>query len=409
MTLDGQKTQERVGAAATATHRRFPRTLAAHLLRQFAFPLAGTLAAFVMVTLLLAVFDDLPDFNGVEISSYDTARYFLARIPENLTMVFPVSALLAVSFMTIVLGKNNELTAIRSAGLSLLTTALPIWLLALGLSLGVFCLSEFVQPACARFVERIQTDYLNNPAAEKGSAKQSKKADAKPLTLNQLAYYNPRNRQEWFFADYKPSEECHGLSICRQDESGRTINVLTAATAHFDTARNTWLLRECTLTQYRYEPGSTLALSEPPLFFAELPSEQWDTKEIYSESPRDISIQAQAIDRMPLKDLLRMKRRKILLTGNSQSLVRTMIAYRLFSPLASLIAILLGFALTLTRGRATPIRGFVVAIGIFVAYHLIAQFCLVLGKNGYLWWPIAGALPTIVALATALYLTYRRQ
>ena len=107
-----------------------------------------------------------------------------------------------------------------------------------------------------------------------------------------------------------------------------------------------------------------------------------------------------------MKDLLRMNRRKILLDASDNSQIRTLLAYRCLSPLATLIAVLLGFALTIPQGRTSAIRGFVCAVGLFVAYTLLSQFFLVLGK---IWWPLAGGLPTIAALALGLYLAYKRQ
>ena len=384
--------------------RRYPFRLARHLCMEYAMPLCGALAAFSMLSLLLAVFDDLPDFNGIQISARLTVLYFLARIPENLAMVFPVSSLLAVSFMSMVMGKNNELTAIRSAGLSLLTTSIPIWCLALMLCLGIFAIQEFIQPACARYIEWIQTDYLDAPAPKK-TAKDAGDMDAR---RNQFAYYNPKNRQEWFFADFQAEGVCRGVSVCTQDEQGRIDNVLTAAQAYY-TKDSGWHFRQVSITEYEFDGNSGMTTVHPSRFLDSFPPAETDSPNIYRESPRDIIIQSRTLDTLPLKDLLRMRRKDILLDPRNRALVRTMITYRIFSPLSTLIATLLGFALTLTRGRTSPIRGFVIAIAIFVAYHLLAQLFLVLGKNDFLFWLLAGCFPTLTALAYAFWLAYRRQ
>lgn len=388
--------------------RRFPRRLASHLLREFAFPLFGSLAAFIAISLLLAVFDDLPDFNGVDIPGGMTALYFLARTPDYLMTVFPISALLAVSFMTIVLGKNNELTALRSAGLSLLTTAAPVWLTALLLCFGSLLINEFVRPVCKRYVEMVQTDYLDNPARKTAKGGRAPLRKHTPKETNQVAYFNPLKGQEWFFADFRPYEENTGVSVCLQDAHGRVTSVLTAATAEYDRDEGAWRFRDCSLTEYDYSQGG-LPVSKPPVYLPEVPAPGDEAPTIYRENPRDIAIQSQPVEEMTMKDLLRMNRRKILLDASDNSQIRTLLAYRCLSPLATLIAVLLGFALTIPQGRTSAIRGFVCAVGLFVAYTLLSQFFLVLGKNGHLWWPLAGGLPTIAALALGLYLAYKRQ
>ncbi len=393
----------------TGARRRLSPILSRHLLREFSVPLFGSLAAFLAISLLLAVFDDLPDFSGVEIPATTTVLYFLARTPDYLITVFPISALLAVSFMTIVLGKNQELTAMRSAGISLLAAATPVWILAIVLCAGSSFLAEVVHPASVRFVETVWNDYLNNPAAKKSS---SAKAEVKPAPAsasgNQLAYFNPRKRQEWFFADFRPRETCHGISITIQDELGRPVSVFTAAEGDYDIPKGGWRFRQTSLVRYDYSSGE-LPTVLPPEFHECFPEDATQVTKLYGESPRDILIQSTPIEQTSLRGLLRLQRRKILLASQNLSLIRTLLAYHLTSPLAPLIAVLLGFALTMPKGRTSAIQGFVLAVALYVAYTLLAQFFLVLGKNGYLWWPLAGALPTLAALATAFTLAWKRQ
>ena len=387
--------------------RRLSPILSRHLLREFSAPLFGSLAAFLAISLLLAVFDDLPDFSGVEIPAATTALYFLARTPDYLITVFPISALLAASFMTIVLGKNQELTAMRSAGISLLAAATPVWILAGILCAGSSFLTEVVHPVSVRFVETVKNDYLDNPAARKASAKAATPAKASS-SGNQLAYFNPRKHQEWFFADFRPRGTCRGISITCQDDRGRPVSVFTAAEGDYDVSEGGWRFRQTALVRYDYSKGK-LPTVLPTEFHDCFPEDSTQVTKFYDESPRDVLIQSTPMEQTSLRGLLRLQRRKILLASQNLSLVRTLLAYHLTSPLAPLVAVLLGFALTMPKGRTSAIQGFVLAIGLYVGYTLLAQFFLVLGKNGYLWWPLAGALPTLAALAGAVTLAWKRQ
>ncbi len=387
--------------------RRLSPILSRHLLREFSVPLFGSLAAFLAISLLLAVFDDLPDFSGVEIPAATTALYFLARTPDYLITVFPISALLAASFMTIVLGKNQELTAMRSVGISLLAAATPVWILAGLLCAGSSFLTEVVHPVSVRFVETVKNDYLDNPAARKASAKAATPAKASS-SGNQLAYFNPRKHQEWFFADFRPRGTCRGISITCQDDRGRPVSVFTAAEGDYDVSKGGWRFRQTALVRYDYSKGK-LPTVLPTEFHDCFPEDSTQVTKFYDESPRDILIQSTPMEQTSLRGLLRLQRRRILLASQNLSLVRTLLAYHLTSPLAPLVAVLLGFALTMPKGRTSAIQGFVLAIGLYVGYTLLAQFFLVLGKNGYLWWPLAGALPTLAALAGAVTLAWKRQ
>ena len=369
-------------------------------------PLAGSLAAFLAISLLLAVFDDLPDFSGVDIPPAMTTLYFLARIPDYLLTVVPISALLAASLMTIVLGKNQELTAVRSAGLSLLATAAPVWLLSLALCGAMLLLGECVIPRSTRYVEMVKVDYLDNPARKRGGAKPALAPPAAQGTP--LAYYNPRKGQEWFFADFRAEGPCRGISVTLQDQEGRPARTLTAASGEYLPGERRWRFHQASLTEYDYSQGG-LPLASPPRLHPEYPLPGSPQASLYRESPRDIQIQATPLERAPIRDLLRKVRRKILLSPQEMKLAKSLLAYRLATPLGTLVAVLLGFALTLPRGRTSPVRGFVAAVALFVLYTLCSHLFLILGKNGHLWWPLAGALPTLAALAGALFLAWKRQ
>ncbi|MBO7740990.1 MAG: LptF/LptG family permease, partial [Victivallales bacterium] len=73
------------------------------------------------------------------------------------------------------------------------------------------------------------------------------------------------------------------------------------------------------------------------------------------------------------------------------------------------IAALLAFGMTITQGRRSAAGGFVAAVGIFMVYYVVAQLCLVLGKNGTMPPILAGTLPTIISLAAAVIIVKKRQ
>ena len=114
-----------------------------YVLREFLIPLVCALAAFAFLFLVNNVFDDLPDFMSKDVPMRIVLAYFLSLQPHNLLNVIPISVLLAASFMTVMMGRNNELCAMRAAGMSLLTCALPVWIVALVACFCAICIGEF--------------------------------------------------------------------------------------------------------------------------------------------------------------------------------------------------------------------------------------------------------------------------
>ncbi len=373
--------------AAKSAKRCFPWRLSRHIATQYAWPLLGTIVSFAMVSLLLAVFDDLPDFSGMGVPVGTTLLYFAARMPKTLLTILPFSSLLAICFMTMVLGKNNELTAIRSAGISLLSVATPILVIALMLCGVSLLLSEVISPAAIRYTAYVQERYLDDK-------KSSGNAES-------LSYYNARYERDWFFSEFSREKPCRGIIVRTLGENGRTAELINAAEGSYDTQQRAWIFRNGTRQPFSYLEDGTPIPGEKSRF-------ETFTAEFH-EKPRDIFLQSQSCEELPIIGLWRVNTRSDAVSPRTARLVKAMLAWRFTSPFSALIATLLGFSLTLTTGRKTAIRGFILAVALFMAYHLLAQFALLLGKNGVVEPFIAGSLPTILALVGAFVLAYRRQ
>ncbi len=367
--------------------RRFPFRLSRHLLGQFALPLVGAMAAFAIVALLLAVFDDLPDFHGTEAPFSKMLLYFICRMPNTMLAVIPFSALLAMSFQCMIMGKNQELTAIRSAGLSLLTTNIPVWILCLGLTGGIFFLAEVAEPAANAYVEKIELEYLsgNGPAADE----------------SHLSYYYPKGRRSWFFSQFNVNGHCKGVVVQTFNANGRLESCIQATQAHYIEQHRSWRFDNGRIIRYQY--NNDIPWQEVPEAFLSITRG-------FREIPRDIAVQTRPIDQLDLRELLRMRRKTSGFIPHQDQLLQAMIANRMTFPLAPLIAALLAFAFTgAQQGRKSAVKGLLIAIAAFMAFYLLAQFALVLGKNGTLNPTIAGAAPSLLALAASFWFAWKRQ
>ena len=371
------------------TSRRFPSKLACHLLAEFIVPLLGSVGAFALLSLLVAVFDRLQDFTGSGIPVWRLCIYFAACMPETLIIVFPVSALLAICWMTTVLGKNSELTAIRSAGVSLLAAATHIWIIAAAMCLFAAILSEVLQPLSIEFTEATEEKYIN---------------DSNEDTDHSLAYTNQKAGREWFFARFNVSEPSRGIVLRLRGKDGRTEKTITAESGEYMPVEHGWVFRNGDVVDYRYDDvDAGLAYQEQPRPFEVL-------MQPCDDRPKDIQLQSRSTEQMPLPELFQMRQNASRsLSKKTRRLVDTMIAYRICSPFATFIAILFGFAMTITTGRKGVVQGLVAAVALYVFYYAASQFFLVMGKNGSMNPWLAGILPTATALIASIHLAWRKQ
>lgn len=347
-------------------------------------PLVCSLLAFSLLFLLNDLFDDASDFGGRAVPVLVVLKYFLCKLPVNLLHVIPVSVLLATSFMTVMLAKNNELYAMRSAGLSLAVCATPVWISAALLSVAVWWLSESLVPRCQETIIQIQQEWLSKKSSKKQALK--------------LFKYIPGHR-DWFFADYR-GEGRSGMVVLRQNNpEGSTNWVLVAKVAGYEQGQ--WHFEQGEIFRYENIDGTKPKRHACEVF------EQCSLQ--LPESAETIAEQSKAPETLSAFELRNIIKSGLLGSKQMEGQLRALLWHRWTFPLASLVAAFFGFALTLGHGRSSYMKGFASAVATLVLYFVLAHFFLVLGKNGWVPPFLAGAFFPLAFLVAGLVLVRQRQ
>ena len=136
---------QRVGA------RRRVKILDRYVLREFLVYLTLGLVGFIVIFIVVDIFEKIDVFLDHRAAFTLVARFYLYRAPEVVVQVMPVALLLATFLALGQLNKFGELTAMRSSGLSVDRILLPVYGIAVCAALGSLLLGEFVvPPASAR-------------------------------------------------------------------------------------------------------------------------------------------------------------------------------------------------------------------------------------------------------------------
>ena len=106
-----------------------------YLLRNLMVPLGYCLAAFALIYVVFDLFDNMSDFIDAKTPLASVLQFYSLLMPSVLIFIAPVSLFLAVLYSLSHLTKNNELTAMRSCGVSLLRLMTPM--IAVGLIASV--------------------------------------------------------------------------------------------------------------------------------------------------------------------------------------------------------------------------------------------------------------------------------
>lgn len=310
--------------------------------------------------------------------------FLLAKQPQNLTYVIPFASLLAASFMTMMLGKNSELTAFRAAGMSLFTCCIPVWIIA-GIScVVVFAINESWGPACLERADAIEMKYLKH-----GKAK------------SRAAFAFGLEHRDWLIDSLDLEGDSTGVIVRQYRPNGTYEYLLAAQSARYD---GKWIFKDGFVKHYDTEGKPLL---EAPKIFETL-------EKTFTESPENIRSHSIDRERMTIVELWEVLRSGLVTSMHELHLLKTILLYRCLFPLAALIGALFGVALTISNDRMGLMNGFAYAVGSMLLFYLITELGILCVKNGWLQ-PLGslspflgGALPCLAFFAAAVTTMWRR-
>jgi lipopolysaccharide export system permease protein len=128
-----------------------------YVARQFLSLLLPILLGFILLYIIIDLFDRLDILLKHDASVSAAVRYFLFKIPLMLTQITPPAVITAALLTYGLLGRRNEIIAFRSGGVSLTQTALPVLVLSLAISGAALVWNETVVPYASR-----KFQYVNN-------------------------------------------------------------------------------------------------------------------------------------------------------------------------------------------------------------------------------------------------------
>ncbi len=376
--MAGQWRLGAVGAGASARVRpgwRMPPTAAWLVVRMFGETFCGALITFIVLDLLASFIDKFDDLVSYGLFKPAGIEYLVLKLPLMTAQLIPVACLAGVLMGFAMLNRNGELLALQGLGISRLALALPLLAIASVLSLATFVLNETIVPAATR-----QSKYL---------------LDGVIHHQGQFVY----KAQNWLrthdcFVGVKSYDAEHqrliGVRIFQIGPQYTLGAIYSADAAQWDGRQWTFLglktieLRRRGTVAAAHTRGFHLDAKPGDFSFAILSPEEFSLSE--------------------LDDYIAKLRRNGLDPGSY--LVDRDVKYAL--PLSCLVMMFCGLALSLDPvPRAFSAgRGFILGLGIGLAYWITLGFTISFGRSGVLPAWMAAWSPNFLfsMLAAALFL-----
>ncbi len=353
-----------------------------YLIQSWLTYLAILMVAFTGIYIIFDFFQLLGDVVRNHIGARVVLDYYRFLIPQVLFFpVLPLSVLVATLVSFGLMTKTNQITAIKSAGISLYRISAPIFVAAAILSAGMFVLEDAYLPALNQRQDALRNEIKGRPAQ---------------------TYLRPD--RQWIFGEsnriynyrfFDPDRNIFGsLSVFEFDPAKfHMTRRIYAARAFWEEPIHGWVLEDGWVRDLEGEENRVSHY---------MPFSVATFKEL-TEAPPYFKKEVKTSEQMSVLELRRY------INDLSQSgfdVVRLSVQfYRKFSlPLVAFIVALIGVPFSLTGGAKGAISGFALSVLIAAAYWSVSSLFEAMGNLHQLPPPVAAWSPDIFFGLGGIYL-----
>ncbi|MBP3302274.1 MAG: LptF/LptG family permease [Opitutales bacterium] len=358
-----------------------------HILWEWLKIFAMSLLAMIGMLLISAVYNNLEDLLVWNVPTLQSVEFFAMIAMGFLPVVIPVSLLVSLLFMLGHLHKNQELTAMRAAGLGIFRITRSLWAAGAVLSFLMLALNASLVPYATERAATILSEGELKYRESKGDFNRAS------VRGEMLFFNNSADRRNWYIANYNPyTRKAYGVNIYTYDERGRITNALVAETGSFDEATRTWTLKNG--KELVYEDGQLL---RQPKF-----TERKESK--FSENPSLMALIGRKTSDLSIPEIRRILKETDPKSNPRISEYEVYYNSVLASPFCCLIVVGIAIPFAVAGVRVNPMVGVSKSIGLFAAYYLLTNIFNMLGTAQWLPPVLAAWAPNVLMFAYAVYL-----
>lgn len=356
-----------------------------YMVKGFLGPFLWCQVLFVVMAVIIDIFSFIDNIVKYKIPTSSIISFYFYYTPTIVLQVTPMAVLLSTIYMLSNLNKHNEITAMRSSGISLWRILTPILLIGVIVSIFVFIINDRIIPKSSKRSAEIRRDELEK----------EKHKDRNARILKDVALYGAGNKIIFARSYDVEKKTLSDIIIHEHDSKANLISKITAQVGTW--TGSGWNFSKVIL--YRSDNSGKI-LGEPE-FFSE--------KDIpIKETPKDFANNEWSADYVSYRDLKKYIKN---FRGAGSGFLKGLLVdlhYKISFPLISLIIILIGapFALITTRGGVLIGMGMSIAIGLL--YYAFIAISLALGKAGIMPPILAAWIGNVVFTLLGIHLINKR-
>lgn len=354
-----------------------------YLFREYGKIFTMCFTGLMTIYLVIDFFEKVRRFLRYDASWLDVLTYFILKTPAISFQIAPLAILMATLLTFGLLSRGNEITAMRSCGISLPWITTPFITFAAGIALVLLLFSSTVIPLAASKSEEIRTTRIE------------KKPPATAVTLQQPWTRVGADTLMHVTSVSVGGDLLGGVRLFQFDRNFQLIQITEAREARY--ADRSWTLHQ--VRHRRFSPDGAVAVTEldrEPIALSLIPDDftTWFSGD--SEF-------------MTFHDIRAYTRRRHQ-QGAQSARLKTDYYSRIAFPFVTVIMVMVGIALSLRRSGT---RGSSMAMGIGQAlavgfcYWTTHSIAIALGRGGLLTPLMAGWMANVLFMSFGLYLMFK--
>jgi lipopolysaccharide export system permease protein len=354
------------------------RTHDRYVLARFARVFLISVLIFSIIYITVNVFEEIDNFIDHNASLTDIARFYLYTMPFVLTLVIPVSLLLATMFSMGIMARRNELTAFISSGISLVRVSAPLLVASLFMSLFSTWFNDRVVTRATPVSRQIKVHDIEGKPRGNPDIKEN-------------FHYLGENGFVYLARRYDHAATTLQDVVVQQYAGNTLVRRVDAKSAKFIDGK--WVFASGFERAFESDTERVVAFDE--LAIPEL-----------IEKPDDFAKREVDEEDMDFTQL-RSRIEKIRRSGGPIERQLTNLYFKFSYPLAGSIFILLGVSLSSGKRKQSIATGFGLTLLIIFVYYVVLRVGQTLGYNGFLPPLLAAQAGNILFLAVGSVLIVR--
>lgn len=327
-----------------------------YIIKQFIASAFYSLVAVTIIFIVIDAMEKLDDFIDKQASIEIIGLYYLYFIPEIIKLIIPVAILLASLFITARMSTQNELTAMKSSGISLYRILLPYLAIALVVSIGSVYFNGWIVPQANKKKLTIERVYLHKNL-QSGSEANIYIQDT-PQRILSLGYYDDARKV--------------ATRVSIQDFSDTNLTIMKsridAASMTWDSTARRWILGKGVR---RWFEGERERLQE-------FESQPVDRLHFSADDLRKKQEKPEEMDYYSMSEFIENQKRA------GQDVARWQVEFysKISFPFASVIVVLFGVPFSSVRRRGGAGVQLGISLLICFVYLIVMKVSQVFGYNG---------------------------